>query len=206
MESNHRCRHIRTKCSRYTTKLSSTSSFFRPPSSVLRPFVNSSSGSRTPLSALKGQNPGPIDERASSAHNERLRLPRAQRRASELLSVSLVHCSAPYRSATMSLPRKSGLWRAPSVELELPSQWVRWRSNPRLRVFSPALLRLSYRPAMALCQRKSPASLHDTGLGGKLRWTERSRVTGRGAARVPVSSAVQETNRFPAIGREEFAL
>lgn len=68
---------------------------YRYPTSRIVSRFSSSSGNRTPLSALKGQYPGPIDERAVCA---------------------------------------------------TVAQWVRWRSNPRLRVFSPALIRLSYRP------------------------------------------------------------
>ena len=93
VESNHRCRRIRATCFRYNTGPVIASAFvslalvtFVPIGKVgIEPTVScsqgtrvtitlhpgkvliSSSGNRTPLSALKGQHPGPVDERAVRA-------------------------------------------------------------------------------------------------------------------------------------------
>ena len=85
VESNHRCRRIRATCFRYNTGPQIGEAGIEPADTCARgtwatitlhptfqiPHSNSSSGSRTPSSALKGQCPGPVDERAMFANDQR---------------------------------------------------------------------------------------------------------------------------------------
>ena len=96
----------------------------KPRVSSLKPHSNSSSGSRPPPSAVKGQHPGPIDERAMS-----FRIPDF-----EFEDKSVAVAFAP----TVAFKIQN-----PNSEIR---EWVGWCSNPRLQVFSLALHRLSYRP------------------------------------------------------------
>ena len=198
VESNHRCRLIRTTCSRYTTRRLRRSSSRRSgwpdsnrrfrgprPRGVPLPyiplFVSQNGRIRTgdllaPSQARFQTSPRSASVDSDSCPHPWLLLKWPVRESNPSLRFERAVSSANRRTSHIrSHRRRTSQVRTGSA------QWAGRRSNPRLRFFRPPLHRLSYRPKP---NKKARSRRRRRALEGNLREAAASQAQGIGGKRI----------------------